>query len=193
MLRECNSESFWFRSLPYASVLAATTHVLVTRGILKPNQRYGSAPKVVMGAIFGFFMGKFSYADACADKFLVQAPRTKIAEAVRARRGMPPLEPDQTEPEVPQYSGLGVPSSPPADQPPPVSEAPSSGGPVNYEELRRKNRGEAPPQPTPPPWNVPPPASSSAYPPAPPPPPPSLYRPPPAVTSKNKYGDEGFE
>ncbi len=46
-----------------------------------------------MGAsILGYFVGKFSYADTCADKFLVEAPNSNIAQAIRRRRGIAPLE-----------------------------------------------------------------------------------------------------
>ncbi len=46
VLRECNRESFWYRSLPLGAVLASFTHVAIARGILRPNPRFGSAPKV---------------------------------------------------------------------------------------------------------------------------------------------------
>merc|ERR1711874_56290 len=52
-------------------------------------------PKVILGVIVGYFVGKFSYADACADKFLVQAPDSDIAEAVRQRRGLPLRHPER--------------------------------------------------------------------------------------------------
>jgi len=89
VLRECQSESFWYRSLPLSGLLAAGTHFAVQQGIMRPNPNYGARPKVILGVIVGYFLGKFSYADACADKFLVQAPDSDIAEAVRERRGLP--------------------------------------------------------------------------------------------------------
>jgi hypothetical protein len=46
----------------------------------------------VGASILGYFVGKFSYADTCADKFLVEAPNSNIAQAVRRRRGIAPLE-----------------------------------------------------------------------------------------------------
>merc|ERR1719151_185002 len=51
--------------------------------------------QVILGVIVGYFVGKFSYADACADKFLVQAPDSDIAEAVRQRRGLPLRHPER--------------------------------------------------------------------------------------------------
>jgi hypothetical protein len=46
----------------------------------------------VGASILGYFVGKFSYADTCADKFLVEAPHSNIAQAIRKRRGIAPLE-----------------------------------------------------------------------------------------------------
>jgi hypothetical protein len=46
----------------------------------------------VGASILGYFVGKFSYADTCADKFLVEAPNSNIAQAIRKRRGIAPLE-----------------------------------------------------------------------------------------------------
>jgi hypothetical protein len=45
VLRECNRESFWYRSLPLGAILASLTHVAILRGILKPSLRFGSGPK----------------------------------------------------------------------------------------------------------------------------------------------------
>jgi len=95
VLRECQSESFWYRSLPLSGLLAAGTHFAVQQGIMRPNPNYGARPKVILGVIVGYFVGKFSYADACADKFLVQAPDSDIAEAVRQRRGLPLRHPER--------------------------------------------------------------------------------------------------
>ena len=74
--------------MPLSGLLAAGTHFAVQQGIMRPNPNYGARPKVyklndiihgvlkmfqvILGVIVGYFVGKFSYADACADKFLVQ-------------------------------------------------------------------------------------------------------------------------
>merc|ERR1719510_2585306 len=84
-----------YRSLPLSGLLAAGTHFAVQQGIMRPNPNYGARPKVILGVIVGYFVGKFSYADACADKFLVQAPDSDIAEAVRQRRGLPLRHPER--------------------------------------------------------------------------------------------------
>jgi len=165
VLTECNSESFWYRSLPLGGVLAATAAALVKNGVINGNPRFGAAPKIALGTVFGYFLGKFSYADTCADKFLVKAPRSKISEMVRARRGLPPLEDDVSD-QASSSSGLGVPLQP--SQPsqeygyqPEVPVVAPSSGVTNYDELRKRNR-EVPPQ-RPPSIAPPPPAQGYGY------------------------------
>ena len=72
VLQECQSESFWRRSLPLSGLLGAAAHLAVQRGVLRPSPSYGAKPKVVLGIIVGYFAGKFSYATACSEKFLSQ-------------------------------------------------------------------------------------------------------------------------
>lgn len=147
VMKECTDESFWYRSLPLSVAQGAVAHVLVEKEILKPSLRYGSKPKVALAVFVGYFIGKFSYADICADKFINKAPRSKIADAIRTRRGLPPLEPTETETNGPDYGGLGVPQQ---DTTPIQygyqSELEVAGGlpqqpsASNYDDLRRKNR-----------------------------------------------------
>jgi len=144
VMKECTDESFWYRSLPLSVALMGTAHLLVERGILKPSLRYGSKPKVAIASFLGYFFGKFSYAEACANKFLSKAPRSEISDAIRARRGLPALEPEPSN--GPDYSGLGVPqqeSSPLQYGYQPEQGVPGSPQPPstnNYEDLRRRNR-----------------------------------------------------
>ncbi len=51
--------------------------------------------QAVVGGVVGYFVGKFSYVNVCADKFLIQAPNSNMAAAIRAKRGMPPRERDE--------------------------------------------------------------------------------------------------
>ena len=44
------------------------------------------------GVVVGYFLGKFTYAETCADKFLTEAPDSNLAAAIRARRGLPPRD-----------------------------------------------------------------------------------------------------
>ena len=207
VMDSCNSEAFYYRSLPFSAFLGTLAHLGVQRGYLRPSLNYGSGPKVILSGMIGYFLGKASYVNVCADKFLVEAPDSHVADAIRFNRGIPTRNPNfeeemksrtgmaggnnpmtdgghQTTPQSPIYNN---PASPTYSQP----SEPLSG----YDELRRKNReaaapgfsaGSNPHQPvslSPPP---PPPPSSEAA-------PPSKLRPIQPQGSKNKYGDEGFE
>merc|ERR1719392_242942 len=92
VMAACQSESFWYRSLPVSGILAITAQVAVNSGYLKPSPRFGSRPKVALGSIIGYFLGKFSYVNECSDKFLIEAPDGHIAEMIRIRRGLQPSQ-----------------------------------------------------------------------------------------------------
>ena len=49
--------------------------------------RFGVMPKMVGGAIIGYFFGKASYMETCRDKFLTQLPNSNIAIAIRRAKG----------------------------------------------------------------------------------------------------------
>uniref|UniRef100_A0A8C2CP79 OCIA domain-containing protein 1 n=1 Tax=Cyprinus carpio TaxID=7962 RepID=A0A8C2CP79_CYPCA len=69
VFRECNSESFWYRSLPFSAIAIAATQVMVLRGILTPSPRFGSLPKVAFAGMLGYISGKMSYMRVCEEKF----------------------------------------------------------------------------------------------------------------------------
>jgi len=194
VLRECQSESFWYASLPYAGIFALATSAGVRAGYLKPSPTRGPWPKVALATVFGYFMGKFSYANTCADKFLVQAPDSSISDTIRRRRGLPPREGGE-------FDAAGEAEAPPGGfgelGPGPVAgEETTQGAGGTYEALRKQNREQfesakvqtrAPHTEQQPLFRAPP---------------EPLYREPPQdyVPSKirrpastNKYGDEGFE
>lgn len=54
-------------------------------GHLNRNPRYGATPKVIVAVIVGYFMGKFSYQQKCAEK-LMQLPNSPVGEMLRQRR-----------------------------------------------------------------------------------------------------------
>ena len=83
VMAACQSESFWYRSVPMSGFLAMLAGVGVQNGYLSPSPKYGNRPKVILGSIIGYFLGKFSYANTCADKFLVEAPDSHIADMIR--------------------------------------------------------------------------------------------------------------
>lgn len=85
VLKECNTESFFKRCLPFSAFLATSTYLGVKNGFLKPSVRYGPAPKVLMSVVVGYFVGKFSYQSKCAEK-LMQLPNSQLGEVLRQRR-----------------------------------------------------------------------------------------------------------
>lgn len=85
VLKECNKESFYQRCLPLGTFLAGSTWFAVKNGMLKPNPRYGAVPKMIIAAVLGYFVGKFSYQPKCAEK-LMQLPNSAIGDMLRKRR-----------------------------------------------------------------------------------------------------------
>jgi hypothetical protein len=169
VLKECNVESFYYRSLPIASVAMFATHFAVKSGYLKPNLKYGSILKVLGAGFIGYFAGKFSYQRQCAEK-IMRLPNSNLAEVLRRRKGM--VCKDSVQPEagfgfgsndpvtVPQtqrkssldldldqntaYQGLDDSQRPTLDTPerPFLEEAAPPQASTSYEDLRRKNRDE---------------------------------------------------
>ncbi|XP_037714658.1 OCIA domain-containing protein 1 [Drosophila subpulchrella] len=84
-LRECNTESFFQRSLPFGTGLGLLAYFGVKNGYLQGHGKYGAVPKVVMGVILGYFVGKFSYQQKCAEK-IMRLPNSHLGELLRQRR-----------------------------------------------------------------------------------------------------------
>ncbi|XP_059613261.1 OCIA domain-containing protein 1 isoform X2 [Phlebotomus argentipes] len=85
VLKECNRDSFYQRSLPLSTALGMAAFLGVKRGFLRPNAKWGATPKVVVGVITGYFFGKFSYQQKCAEK-LMRLPNSKVGEMLRQRK-----------------------------------------------------------------------------------------------------------
>ncbi|XP_026760503.2 OCIA domain-containing protein 1-like [Galleria mellonella] len=85
VLAECNRESFIQRSLPLGIGLGFGTYTAVQAGHLKPNARFGAVPKVSLAVIVGYFLGKLSYQQACAEK-LMALPGSYIGQLLRDRK-----------------------------------------------------------------------------------------------------------
>ncbi|CAH0716698.1 unnamed protein product, partial [Brenthis ino] len=164
VLQECNTESFLQRSLPLGTAFGLSALFGVQKGHLKPNPRFGAIPKVTLAVIVGYFLGKLSYQQACAEK-LMALPNSYIGQLLKekkeGRTGFPPKRTPTmfgvTSDDV--YSDAGPGSSLDLDTDRPLfnddSFRPGSDGPahqspdavtqrpiLSYEELRRKNRGE---------------------------------------------------
>lgn len=88
VFRECNQESFWFRSVPFSVVSMAITQALVARGSLSASPRFGSLPKVAFAGFCGYLAGKMSYMKTCQEKFR-RLENSPLGEALRQRSGLP--------------------------------------------------------------------------------------------------------
>ncbi|KAM6940577.1 OCIA domain-containing protein 1 [Xenentodon cancila] len=89
VLKECNRESFFYRSVPFSMVSMGVTQVLVTRGALSASPRFGSLPKVAFAGFCGYLAGKVSYMKTCQEKFK-RLENSPLGEILRQRAGSPP-------------------------------------------------------------------------------------------------------
>ncbi|KAM4585259.1 OCIA domain-containing protein 1 [Odontesthes bonariensis] len=96
VLRECNQESFFYRSVPFSVVTMAITQALVARGALSASPRFGSLPKVAFAGFCGYLAGKLSYMKTCQEKFK-RLESSPLGEILRQRAGMPPQSAAQSE------------------------------------------------------------------------------------------------
>ncbi|XP_067843884.1 OCIA domain-containing protein 1 isoform X2 [Heptranchias perlo] len=85
VFRECNQESFYYRSLPFSGMSMLVTQVLISRGILSTSTRFGSIPKVAFAGVCGYLVGKFSYMKTCQEKFM-KLENSPLGEALRQGR-----------------------------------------------------------------------------------------------------------
>ncbi|XP_013109832.1 OCIA domain-containing protein 1-like [Stomoxys calcitrans] len=85
VLHECKTESFYQRSLPLSTTFGLAAYLGVKRGVLTPNAKYGAVPKVILAAMLGYFVGKWSYRQKCAEK-LMALPDSKFGEMLRHRK-----------------------------------------------------------------------------------------------------------
>jgi len=85
VLKECNTESFFQRSLPIGTAFGLATFLGVNRGIIKGNAKWGATPKIILSVIFGYFLGKFSYQKKCAEK-IMQLPNSQLAQLLRQKK-----------------------------------------------------------------------------------------------------------
>ncbi|XP_053109357.1 OCIA domain-containing protein 1 isoform X2 [Hemicordylus capensis] len=118
IFKECNNESFWYRSLPFSAAGMLVTQMLIKKGFLTTNSRFGSLPKVAFAGIFGYLGGKISYMKTCQEKFK-RLDNSPLGEALRQRSrpeysqkpvfsNVPSQKPFETVPEGPlssTYSG----------------------------------------------------------------------------------------
>ncbi|KAL3285186.1 hypothetical protein HHI36_019305 [Cryptolaemus montrouzieri] len=85
VIKDCNRESFFKRCIPIGGILGFGTYYGVKAGYFKPSPKLGAAPKVIVAVIVGYFVGKFSYQQKCAER-LMQLPNSQLGEILRQRR-----------------------------------------------------------------------------------------------------------
>ncbi|KAF3687588.1 OCIA domain-containing protein 1 [Channa argus] len=165
VFRECNQESFLYRSVPFSVVSMAITQALVARGTLSASSRFGSLPKVAFAGFCGYLAGKMSYMKTCQEKFK-RLENSPLGEALRQRTGLPTqypesdqqsfdtmLQPAEASSQMPTNTrdyGYGYNPEPPMqihradDSSTPVQsyveEEEPRKKPILYEDLRVKNR-----------------------------------------------------
>ncbi|XP_046977486.1 OCIA domain-containing protein 1 isoform X2 [Vanessa cardui] len=163
-LEECDKESFYQRCIPFSSVFAAITYAGVKNGTFKPNPRFGAIPKVTLAVIVGYFLGKLSYQQACAEK-LMAIPNSYIGQLLREKKqGRSGIAPKRaptmfgaTSDDVYSDAGPGSSLDLDTDRPlfnddsfrpgsdsgsTPHTDSIPSRPVLSYDELRRKNRTE---------------------------------------------------
>uniref|UniRef100_A0A3B5QTV2 OCIA domain-containing protein 1 n=1 Tax=Xiphophorus maculatus TaxID=8083 RepID=A0A3B5QTV2_XIPMA len=93
VLKECNRESFLYRSVPFSVVSIAFTQALVARGNLHPTVKSHSYPlrmlHLPVAGFCGYMAGKLSYMKTCQEK-LKKLENSPLGEILRQRAGMPP-------------------------------------------------------------------------------------------------------
>ncbi|KAM9450059.1 OCIA domain-containing protein 1 [Clarias gariepinus] len=84
VFKQCDTESFWYRSVPFSVGGMALTQLLITKGKLTSSPRFGSLPKVLFAGMCGYFAGKMSYMKTCQQKFY-SLENSPIGDALRQR------------------------------------------------------------------------------------------------------------
>ncbi|MGH0150849.1 UNVERIFIED_CONTAM: hypothetical protein FKN15_019281 [Acipenser sinensis] len=103
VFRECNQESFWYRSLPFSAM-----GMLVTQGLISR-----------VAGVCGYLAGKMSYMKTCQEKFK-NLENSPLGEALRqGRRTFPPL----FAPEKSEFSDAEKSDYQSVLQPPPTSSS----------------------------------------------------------------------
>ncbi|XP_020497507.1 OCIA domain-containing protein 1-like [Labrus bergylta] len=164
VFKECNNESFWYRSVPFSVVSMAVTQALVAKGVLTASPRFGTLPKVAFAGFCGYLAGKMSYMRTCQEKF-TRLENSPLGEALRQRTGMPQqhskvASSEMSDPDLQSFDTMfqpaesQVPKSFNPDSPVHMGRAGDNSAPVQsyveeeeprrkanlYEDLRLKNR-----------------------------------------------------
>ncbi|XP_072920785.1 OCIA domain-containing protein 1 isoform X2 [Hemitrygon akajei] len=148
VFKECNRESFYYRSLPFAGTSMLITQVLISRGVLSTSARFGSIPKVAFAGICGYLVGKISYMRTCQEKFM-RLENSPLGEALRQGRRRFSHQHHYSSPEA-NYESVPFSSTLSESAPTGIDNAPAPAPeseeskpqrkPMTYDELRNKNR-----------------------------------------------------
>lgn len=84
IFRECESESFWFRCLPFQILGGGGVYAGHQTGRLTSSSNKMMALKICSAVVAGFLLGKISYVRKCEDKFVRR--NTPIGDMIRRRR-----------------------------------------------------------------------------------------------------------
>ncbi|XP_078115323.1 OCIA domain-containing protein 1 isoform X1 [Sander vitreus] len=157
VFRECNQESFWYRSVPFSVVSVAITQALVAKGILSASPRFSYLLKVAFAGFCGYMAGKISYMKTCQKKFK-RLENSPLGEALRQSTGLFPQsskapQSELSDPDSPTFDTMfqtaEVPGQTPtntrkqgfgynSESPVPMGKADDFSAPVEDEEPRRK-------------------------------------------------------
>ncbi|XP_018431098.1 PREDICTED: OCIA domain-containing protein 1 [Nanorana parkeri] len=131
VIKQCNSDSFWFRSVPFSVMGMTATQVLISRGFLTTHSRFGALPKVAFAGTVGFMAGKLSYYNACKEKIL-KLENSPLAEMLHQGRISKLEFPGKKAPNG-HYNDDDITTTPSFSSEPPLPEQPYSAYSSNYE------------------------------------------------------------
>ncbi|XP_054275597.1 OCIA domain-containing protein 1 [Macrosteles quadrilineatus] len=85
IIGECNRDAFFQRCIPFATTLGGLTYMAVKAGYMRGSVSWGPTPKVIVAVFAGYFAGKISYQQTCAER-LMASPTSQLGAMLRARR-----------------------------------------------------------------------------------------------------------
>lgn len=114
VFKECNQESFFYRSVPFSVIGMAITQALVAKGTLSASPRFGSLPKVIFAGVCGYVAGKLSYMKTCQEKFR-RLENSPLGDALRQRTGQPlqyskGSQSEMSDPNAPSFDSMFQPT-----------------------------------------------------------------------------------
>ncbi|CAG0890436.1 unnamed protein product [Cyprideis torosa] len=84
VIKECNMESFLYRSVPLMGLLGLGTSFAIQRGYWKSHPRFGMLPKLTIALFAGYSMGRYSYRDVYMQR-LMELPNSRLGAALRKK------------------------------------------------------------------------------------------------------------